>query len=119
MIGHAIQATVYNLDGDPVIVDAFTTATPGVVTHASLGRTGWVVSHERSGLFIAGFDDPEQAKIFAAALGAIADWTLTGTEIRHTVGDFGKTVKRIAADLGESFSRKSGAHPVRDERMST
>ena len=73
--------TIYNNVGDPVDIQAFTTATPGIVVHASNGDPGWSVTHERSGMSLMMVDDPEWAQAAAAELAPITDWTLSGNAI--------------------------------------
>ena len=76
--------TIYGESGEPINVEAFTTATPGLVVHLSNGDPGWIVTHERSGLMVMGMENPEQAQAAAADLAGAADWTLSGGDI---VGD--------------------------------
>ena len=76
--------TIYDQDGTDVVVQAFTTAAPGLVVHVSNGDPGWVVTHERSGLLVMMFENPEQAQAAAGDLALLADWTLDGHAIMCT-----------------------------------
>lgn len=81
-----------------VEVRAWLTLTPGLVVHPSIGDPGWVVAHQRSGLLIGWTHDPESAHAMAVELGAIADWTLSGEELRRQVlGDGGARAREIVA----------------------
>jgi len=76
--------TIYNEFGESLEVEAFTTATPGLVVHRSNGDPGWIVTHQRSGLLVMMFENPEQAQAAAGDLAPLADWTLDGHTIVST-----------------------------------
>ena len=117
MVGYPTIVTIYYADGVATDVRAFTTATPGLVIHESLGDPGWCVSHERSGLFVCMFDDPEQAQGFAAALSGAVDWTQSGQEIQSSR----EAIERVrSASLRFNYTRstpKLQNRQVRTERM--
>ena len=73
--------TIYDDTGAPCDLPAFTSAAPGLVVHFSNGDPGWVVTHERSGLMLSGFDNPEQAQAAAGDFADLADWTASGETI--------------------------------------
>ena len=81
MIGQRITIEICRAStSELVTVDAWRTATPGVVVHESLGHPGWAVAHQRSGLHISMFANPESAMAFAAAIGEV-DWTGPGVAL--------------------------------------
>lgn len=88
-------------------VDAWRTATPGLVVHRTIGLDGgllddwWSVSHERSGYAVGRRQDPERAMQLAAQLAPVADWTLSGAELREQIGASHGDLERLAGvDLG-------------------
>lgn len=114
MVGHEITAEIMHSDGYAVDVRAWLTATPGLIVYLSLGDPGWIVTHQRSGLFIAGFHDPETAQAFAAALGEF-DWTQPAREITANP-DVSPTVAHLKCTFGAQY-HKVNLGPQRDERM--
>lgn len=57
-------------------MDAWTTASPGLVVIQNTKSGEWIPLHERSGLIIPlAFDNPELAQSAAARLGELRDWT--------------------------------------------
>lgn len=107
MVGYPTMVTIYNTEGEAKRVRAFTTATTGLVIHESLGDPGWCVSHERSGLFVCLFDDPEQAQGFASALSGAADWTQPGEAIKSSP----EAIERVRSER-----RRFNYTPSRSER---
>jgi hypothetical protein len=72
--------TIISAAGEDREVIAWTSSTPGLVVHASVGDPGWIVTHERSGACVAMVDDPESAQALATALGPIG-WDRCGVDI--------------------------------------
>jgi hypothetical protein len=56
-------------------VRAWLTLVPGLVIHENRDGSGWVVTHQRSGLGAFACPDPESAHAAAADLGEGVDWT--------------------------------------------
>lgn len=90
--------------GDDVPDRLFATSTPGLVVGPALpcghGETGWFVVHERSGLFIQKYDDPETAMLVAARLGELGiDWTLPGNDLTQHAAQAAQITGRYRGDI--------------------
>ena len=109
--------TVYNASGDSVVVRAFTTATPGLVVHESLGDPGWMISHERSGLLVCCLGDPEQAQAAAAEFGPLADWMMSGNEIKAANAEIARLVYELRSKWEQDLW-EHGDHPIIADRLS-
>jgi len=107
------MVTVYNESGEAEDVTAFTTAAPGLVVHQGPDFTGWIVTHQRSGLLVMGMDNPEQAQAAAADLADVTDWTSSGDDIvsdRHVaLGVYKVGVKWGADKLDVNENRETYA----------
>ena len=82
----AVVVTVYDPTGKPEQIPAFASTTPGLAYHRAIKNDGWSVTHERSGMILAGFNHAAEAERFAAHLANLADWTLSGDALRQTEG---------------------------------
>jgi len=99
----AVVVTVYDTNGNAEQISAFASSTPGLVYHRTLKEFGWTVTHERSGMLLACFDDGAHAKRFAADIADLADWTCSGAMIHRVEG--------IVAAFKEACS-VSGSHKL-------
>ena len=116
MIGQRITIEICRAStSELVTVDAWRTATPGVVVHESPGGIWWAATHQRSGTVIATFEDPYSAMAFAAAIGEF-DWTRSGAAL---VADpaVERCVIRRKRELGALVTVFNGG-PERARRLS-
>lgn len=88
-----VRFTCPLLDADPVTVEAYTTATPGLVIHEPIGRCFihdstpcWRVTHFRTGLcFPWCWESPEAAGAFAERASKVGSWQITGAPLRRRI----------------------------------
>jgi len=112
-----ITFTAYNGCGEPVVIPAFTTAAPGLVVHESMGDPGWMISHERSGLLLCCLADPESAQAAAAEFGPLADWTMSGTEIKAANAEVAQLVSKLRSKWEQDIWGHND-HPIIADRLS-
>ncbi|MCL6592006.1 MAG: ImmA/IrrE family metallo-endopeptidase, partial [Firmicutes bacterium] len=67
-----------------VTVTAYTTATPGLVVHKAVTGRGYILTHQSSGLMVAGFDTKKEAMEKAALSPKTVDWTGSPEEIKNS-----------------------------------
>ena len=64
-------------------VTAYTTATLGLVVHKAVVGRGYMLTHQSSGLMVAGFDTKKEAMEKAALAPKTVDWTASPDEIKN------------------------------------
>lgn len=85
-------------------MDAWTTATPGLVLLAYDGK--WLPLHERSGTILClAFDNPEQAHAAVARLGNMRDWTRGVRDLEMNALQMTQTWQEVVS-MGEFVSVK-------------
>jgi hypothetical protein len=79
----ALQIISPGAPGGVFTVDALPCGVPGLMIHAATGAGGWVITHARSGYAVAWFPeaDPESVLGAAPAIGPLADWTASGSDV--------------------------------------
>jgi len=66
-----------------ITVTAYTTATPGLVVHKAVTGRGYMLTHQSSGLMVAGFDTKKDAMEKAALAPRTVNWTGSPDEIKN------------------------------------